>query len=197
MSEYEQTETTEPGPTAKSARETNGAILRRWLRNIGPWVLVAIGMWWLGSSLDSTVSGPAPGLQVEIDGTPFDLAAANRIVVLNFWAAWCPPCRAEAPVLAQAHEKLGTRGMVLGLAVDTISISRAGRLGMDYPHALVSQDVLERFGVQMLPTTVVVDHEGNIVESFVGEVTTAALDEALDEALERALDAQPTQLSQR
>lgn len=169
----------------------NAAILRRWARHAGPWILVALGVWWWGSRLggDALSSGPAPALTTTLsDGTPFDLAAQRgQVVVLNFWAAWCPPCRAEAPALSRVHHAVEGRGArVVGLAVDTISLSRAGRLGMDYPQALATEDDLARFGVQMLPTTVVVGADGSIVRSFVGEIDEETLQDVIDDAVAAA-----------
>ncbi len=169
------------------APPTRSSILRRWAQRAGPWIFLAAAVWWFGSSLqgDAVSSGPAPPLTLTLsDGTPFDLAEQHgRVIVLNFWAAWCPPCRAEAPALSRVHRAVQRRGaQVLGLAVDAISLSRARRLGMDYPQALATQDDLERFGVQMLPTTVVVGPDGQVVRSFVGEIDEETLREVVEGA---------------
>ncbi|MEM9073041.1 MAG: TlpA disulfide reductase family protein [Myxococcota bacterium] len=179
-------------------RQRNAEILRRWARNIGPWIVVAGLVWYVGVSMQGRAlpKGPAPELSVELsDGTPFNLASRHgEVTVLNFWAAWCPPCRAEAPALTKVHKAVEGRGaMVVGLAVDAISIPRARRLGMLYPQALVEQADLDRFQVQMLPTTVVVDHKGDIVRAFVGEVE----EETLLEVVEEALAARPERVAER
>ncbi len=172
---------------------TNARILRRWALRAGPWIAVAIGVWWFGARLQNNAvsSGPAPALTTTLsDGTPFDLAAQRgRVIVLNFWAAWCPPCRAEAPALSRVHRAIEERGaQVLGLAVDAISLSRAQRLGMDYPQALATEDDLASFGVQMLPTTVVVGSDGQVVRSFVGEIDEETLRQVVDEAASTATE---------
>ena len=168
------------------APSPNAAILRRWARTAGPWVVVALALAWWGSRLEGPLSsGSAPPLRVTLkDGSPFDLGAqAGQVVVLNFWAAWCPPCRAEASALSRVHHAVQGHGArLVGLAVDAISLSRAERLGMDYPVALASEEVLERFGVQTLPTTVVVDPHGHIAHSFVGAIDEATLRDAIDDA---------------
>ena len=130
------------------------------------------------------LDGPAPAFVVErTDGESFELRQhRGEIVVLNFWASYCPPCRAEAPVLSRAHRLLGSRGLVLGLAVDRRSIPTAARLGMDYPQAVAPPELLTAYKVTMLPTTVVVAPDGQVVASFVGEITDSQITSAIEEA---------------
>ena len=160
--------------------------LRRWARVVLPWVLISAAFWYFfnsGMSQSGLESGEAaPTLVVELtDGTTFDLAEhRGQTVVINFWAVWCPPCRAEAPALTRVARHLEAEGgHLIGLAVDSRSVPRAARLGMDYPIALATGEDQARFGVQMLPTTIVVGPDGQVARSFVGEVTEAQLLEAL------------------
>ena len=181
---------TETSQSAEQPSQTNAEILRRWARNITPWVVLAVGMWWIGSSIESGLlpRGPAPALNVELrSGEAFDLAAQEgKVVVLNFWAAWCPPCRAEAPALSRVAAYMEEHdARLIGLAVDPISLPRATRLGMRYEHALVSQDDADRFRVTTLPSTFVIDASGEITRTFVGEVSESDLREAVDDALGR------------
>ena len=157
------------------------------LRALAPWILVVVGALWMLSNQRGREPMPAgepvPALSLPLaTGGTFDLEShRGKPVLLTFWASWCPACRAEAPAIQAAHEKLAAvGGTAIGLAVDRRSIPAARRLGMEFPQAVVSQSDLDRFGVELLPTTILVDPEGNVAASFVGEVRSRTLDEVLE-----------------
>jgi len=182
------TDSTAPrSATPPAPRRGFGAVLRA----LAPWVLVVVGGLWMLSNHRGREPMPAgepvPALSVPLaGGGSFDLAAqSGKPVLLTFWASWCPACRAEAPAMQAAHERLeAAGGTAIGLAVDRRSIPAAERLGMRFPQAVVSQEDLDRFGVELLPTTVLVDGEGRVAASFVGEVRPSTLHEALGELLD-------------
>lgn len=130
----------------------------------------------------------APALAVQTDdGSRVDLARERgKLVVLNFWGTFCPPCRAEAPVLQRAHDKLvrGHRGSVLGIAVDRAPLGEvtefARRLGMLYPIAVGPMDAIERYKVDVVPTTYVIGRDGRVLRSFVGAVSDSELADVID-----------------
>jgi thiol-disulfide isomerase/thioredoxin len=172
--------------TPPAPRRGIGAVLRA----LAPWVLVVVGGLWMLSNHRGRESMPAgepvPALSVPLaGGGSFDLEAhRGKPVLLTFWASWCPACRAEAPAIQAAHERLeAAGGTAIGLAVDRRSIPAAQRLGMRFPQAVVAQEDLDRFGVELLPTTVLVDGEGRVAASFVGEVRSSTLNEALEPLL--------------
>lgn len=110
----------------------------------------------------------------------------GKIVVLNFWASWCAPCREEAPLLQRFQRTLGDRGTVLGVTYkDDAEASRrfARKFGLTYPSLRDSQlQLAPDYGTRALPETFVIDARGGIVALSRGQVTRAFLDNALAEA---------------
>jgi peroxiredoxin len=98
----------------------------------------------------------------------------GKIVILDFWATWCGPCRAEIPgfiALQQQYEKRGL--VVVGLSVDEggaeVVKKFTQKLGMDYPVVLADDKTQQAFGgIEAVPTTFVIDRAGRIVKEHVG-----------------------------
>lgn len=98
----------------------------------------------------------------------------GKVVVVDFWATWCPPCRKEMPEYEALHKKYAERGLViLGLSLDELEPVEVKRFGekmrVSYPLIMADADVAEAFGgVQGLPTAFLIDREGNIRHMKVG-----------------------------
>jgi cytochrome c biogenesis protein CcmG/thiol:disulfide interchange protein DsbE len=102
----------------------------------------------------------------------------GRVVVLNFWASWCEPCRTESPLLERWHRRIVNRGgTVLGVDVlDVASDARgfAARYGLSYPLARDGDgNVLGPWGVVAYPETFVIDRRGRIAATRRGPVDEA------------------------
>lgn len=111
--------------------------------------------------------GDAPALQIALsDGTQFDLAAARgRVVLVNFWATWCGPCRAEMPMLDRFYQSRSARGLeLIGLSEDRPAkrgFAAAAMNGLHYPFAMLSDAETNDFGrPRTLPVTYVLDRKG-------------------------------------
>jgi len=117
----------------------------------------------LGSSTGARVSA------AEFDG---------QVVLVNFWATWCQPCREEMPMLADLHQELQPEGFqVVGIALDDVAQARefAAELGIDYPILVGSTDVMtvtQLYGNSsgVLPYSVLLDREGIIRWTYLGEL---------------------------
>ena len=161
-------------------------LLRRGL----PLFVIAGFVWWSSRGAGpngglNTGSAP-PQLSVTLaDGSLFSIANASQIVVLNFWASYCPPCRSEAPVLS-AFQANTADVRVVGLSVEQESAetaaTQAKRLGMRYAVGVASQAVQARFRVQSVPTTYVIAKGGKVVLSHVGPINSRQLEDALASA---------------
>ena len=118
---------------------------------------------------------PAPTFQLkDVEGKELKLEAfRGKVVLLNFWATWCGPCRAEIPSLVELQKRYKDGLQVIGLAVDEENEgyvrSFAGTQGINYPVAMGTPDVRIAYGgVGALPTVFVIDTEGRIVQKHVG-----------------------------
>jgi thiol-disulfide isomerase/thioredoxin len=117
---------------------------------------------------------PAPDFKLTaIDGKPLTLAALQgKVVLLNFWATWCGPCRAEVPDLVALQERYKGRLQIIGLNVDDEEADikqYVEETGINYPVAMTSNDVRIQFGgIPALPTSFVLDTEGRVVQKHVG-----------------------------
>jgi cytochrome c biogenesis protein CcmG/thiol:disulfide interchange protein DsbE len=122
------------------------------------------------SSLLAGERAPAPELELPtLDGQGRQSLADYRgqVVVLNFWASWCPPCRNESPLLQRWHRRLaGQDATVVG--VDVLDVDQDARdfieeLGLTFPHLRDGPgDTMDSFGIGQLPETFVIDRQGRI-----------------------------------
>ena len=119
----------------------------------------------------------APDFELpRLDGAPVALSQQRgRVVFVNFWATWCPPCRKEAPSLERLYERLREDGFeVLAVSIDALGQEAAveafrREFGLRFPILLdPSQDAHRSFGVTGVPETYLIDAQGRLAERFIG-----------------------------
>jgi len=117
----------------------------------------------------------APEFALEgLDGKPLSLGSVRgKVVLLNFWATWCGPCRAEIPDLIALQEKYAGKLQIIGLTVDEddagVVKEAVARTGINYPVAMTSPEMRMKYGgIAALPTSFVLDTEGRVVQKHEG-----------------------------
>jgi len=144
-----------------------------------------------GSSQGTGIGSLAPDFQLEsLDGQGVTLSELRgRPVMLNFWATWCPPCRAEMPWLEQIYEEwTGKPPSVVMLTVNNgESPSRVRGFMETYNLSLpvlldTDERVAGRYGIRYIPTTFFIDEDGIIQQKVVGAFTGK---DAIEEGLRR------------
>lgn len=115
-----------------------------------------------------------PFLVTDLDGNAVSTAAwKGKVVLINFWATWCPPCRAEIPVLIDLANRYKDRLQIVGVSVDEgdpQDVKKfAEHFGINYPIVMASPEIVAEYGgVAALPTLFVVNTDGKVVQKHEG-----------------------------
>jgi thiol-disulfide isomerase/thioredoxin len=192
---------TNPAPTPAPTPAPIRSRLRRWLT---PWNIITIlAVLWLGprflphiGAVIGVESGDRQQPQFTVttlDGRPMsDSTLRGHVVLVNFWATWCLPCRAEMPLLqamAYRHDSAGL--VVLGLSVDRTGPETVRQFlterSITYPVAMVGRDIETAFGgMQGYPTSVLLDRTGRVRYKVLGPLAMASLEPAVRRLLHEA-----------
>ena len=118
---------------------------------------------------------PAPDIQVkDLDGKDVSLTAnKGKVILLNFWATWCGPCRAEIPGLIELQNKYKDGLQIIGMVVDDDDEANVRDVvkteSINYPVALATPQVRMAYGgIMALPTVFIINAEGRVVQKHVG-----------------------------
>jgi len=130
---------------------------------------------------------------IALDGESISLSSLQgKVVMVDFWSSWCAPCRAEAPVLAEAYRTWRDRGVeFVGIAIwdqnDDVREFVAAN-GIEYPNAIDADgQVAIEFGVSGIPEKFFVMPDGEIVRKIVGPNTRRSLDDILGQLVDEAI----------
>jgi peroxiredoxin len=139
--------------------------------------------------------GPSPVIGTEaanfslkdLDGKSVELKAMRgKVVLLDFWATWCPPCRVEMPHLEKLHREFRDRGLlVVGINTEDAKTARSFMKKNKYTFTTLIDGDLKTsgaYGVDSLPTVFVIDREGKIASHCVGAQSEEELREAIKKA---------------
>jgi cytochrome c biogenesis protein CcmG/thiol:disulfide interchange protein DsbE len=154
----------------------------------------------LAGRADLTTSGkisgdakglPAPEFELkDLEGKSVRLSDFHgKVVLLNFWATWCPPCKEEMPWFVDLQQRYGPQGLqVIGVALDdadqkTIA-SFARKLGVNYPVLLGKEGVAQAYGnVQFLPDSFYIGRDGRVLKHVQGLIDRKSIEEQVKAAI--------------
>ena len=130
----------------------------------------------LTATLSAQVGDPAPAFSLkDKDGKTWSLESLRgKVVVLNFWATWCPPCRAEIPDFKKVYSKYRDKDVeILGVSLDhkgwKVIEPFLEQWEINYPVVLGGSEIARDYGnVRSIPTTFIIDRDGTVVDSHVG-----------------------------
>lgn len=162
------------------------------------WVAVlALAVWRFGPQVSAAAGWgrsegtPAPPLSFfTMDGRAVELAdLQGRVVLLNYWATWCPPCRAEMPGFQDVYEEKKDAGfIVIGVSTDDRPVAEVeawlAERRITYPVVMATPQLGTAFGpITSLPTSLLIDKKGRVRYTVKGFFTEPALRAAVDRLL--------------
>jgi len=166
----------------------------KWIAGIAFTLVVAV-IYWYSSQMGVTAAQAAPTAEAQkapevktqppmapnfilkdVEGNDVSLADyKGKVVFVNFWATWCPPCRGEIPDLVKLQDKYGKDGFaILGISVDQQDSKDkvpgfVKKMDMNYPVLYAQAQVVKNYGgIESIPTTFVINRDGRALGKIVG-----------------------------
>jgi thiol-disulfide isomerase/thioredoxin len=144
-----------------------------------------------------TVSGaagkPAPPFAGKTpEGKDIQLADySGKLVLLNFWATWCGPCRQEMPELIELQKKYESQGFtIIGMANenDTEKVREfVAANGLNYPQVMATNEMMNQYGARALPTSILIGKDGTILEYTQGVPSDGSIGEFWEKRIKESL----------
>lgn len=106
----------------------------------------------------------------------------GKVIFINFWATWCPPCRAEIPGFVEVFDKYKEKGMqVLGISLDRTGKKKVQKFAkeykINYPVAIATSEIVKDYKPgQYIPSTIIIDRKGKIRHKHIGYLDKKALE---------------------
>lgn len=151
-----------------------------------------------GGALIKSTDAPTVSLK-DINDNDVNLQQyKGKVVLVNFWATWCAPCKSEIPLLIGLHEKYGSRGFeILGLSMDEDGKKAVQpfldkerfdvggqKEAINYPIAFANDSIAEKFGgVIGLPTSLLITRDGKVIRKFLGPVELGDISKEIENLL--------------
>ncbi len=169
---------------------------------IGPLIALAAGgffVWMIASTYNVPDSRPltpvAKRVQVpkielaDLEGRSWDLNdKRGQVVLVNFWATWCPPCREETPGLVRLANEYAGRGVaVAGISMDDggapVVRQFVQSFGVTYPMLVPDANFAMGNSIQNLPTTLLIDQQGRLAKTYIGAVSRRTFERDIQQLL--------------
>ena len=155
-------------------------------------LLLALLIWKVakGNGKEAALGKSAPNFtlsRIDKTGTLQLASLRGKVVVLNFWASWCYPCKQEAPALAAASKRWPGKVVVLGVDLNDFTGDArkfARKYGLSYPLVHDNHNVTSpKYGISLLPETFFIDRRGKVVAHVPGQVKPADIQDGVEQAL--------------
>jgi len=149
------------------------------------------GLLFVQARAETVAPTPAPGWELkDVEGKPVNFSQfKGKVVVLDFWATWCPPCRSEIPGYEKLQEKYKDKGLVIiGVSVDQggpeVVKKFEADFHMNYTVVLADDSLVQAFGgIEAIPTTFIIDRDGKIRDKKIGAMETAEYEKVIQQYL--------------
>jgi cytochrome c biogenesis protein CcmG/thiol:disulfide interchange protein DsbE len=169
------------------------------MNHAGRIVAAASSLLLAGSAFGMKVGEVAPDFtRTDFASKPLKLSDhRGKLVLLNFWATWCPPCREEMPLFSRWQRELKGKGLqVIGVSMDDDAGEAKeflARYPVAYPVVMGDVKLAETFGgVLGLPLSYLIDAQGRVVARYQGEADVAAMEARVRQLLEQPRKEPPT-----
>jgi len=114
----------------------------------------------------------------------------GKVVILDLWATWCPPCRKEIPGFINLYNKYKAKNVeILGIAFDEngseVVPPFIKKMGINYPVYIEGGDIAQAYDLQAYPTTIIYGKDGNVASKHIGYVSEKEFDDEIGELLKK------------